>query len=158
MSWTRRHKPSVSEGLSRNGARFRQQQVLLMWGKAVWCVSMLTGIQPRIIEQGGKPQDIAYARMMAFALVREFCPYGDHLIATALVVDRSTIQNAEQKIPVICRSNPSVADVWRDAKRLMTLEVQNAANEGLLNAYRPRPRDHGHPHWATSPEHESEDV
>jgi hypothetical protein len=143
----------VSEGLGRNGPQFRQQQVLLVWAKAVWCVSMLTGIQPRIIEQGGKPQDIAYARMMAVALVREFCPYGDHLVATALNLDRSTVRNAEEKIPAIARSNPSVADVWRDAKRILTLEVQNAANEGLLDAYKPRHRDHPHPAWAGARDH-----
>jgi hypothetical protein len=153
MSWTRRHRTSVSEGLGRNGPQFRQHQVMLVWGKAVWCVSMLTGIQPRIIQQGGKPQDIAYARMMAMALVREFCPYGDHLVATALNVDRSTVQNAEEKIPAIARSNPSVADVWRDAKRILTLEVQNAANEGLLDAYKPRHRDHPHPAWAGARDH-----
>lgn len=158
MSWTRRHKNAAIDCQQRSRTMYNHHQARLIWAKSLWCVGLLTGIQPNVIEAGGKPQDIAYARMVCMALVSEFSGHSDKTVADAIGCDRTTVANAIEKIPAFCRSNPSVADVWRDAKRIMTLEVQNAANEGLLDAYRPRRRDHGHPQWAAPSQNESEDV
>jgi len=152
MSWTRRDNLLAMQKTG-GGPTARREQVRLIYSKCLWVTSLLTGLQPSVIAAGGKTQDIAWARMITVALVRRFSPYSSGVIADAVGIERSTGENATQRVDALVEHRAVVADVWRDAKRILTLEVQHAANAGLLDAYQGRHRDHPHPAWAGAADH-----
>jgi hypothetical protein len=150
MSWTRRGHSWTHSDLT--GARHKRDHARLVWGKAVWIVSLLTGLSPSTIVNGGKPQDIAYARLMAMLLTQEYAGVGWSPVADVAGVDRTAIRNAVRRIPEIAETNAAVADVWRDARRIMDLEVRNAQDQGFFDPNRKRHRDRADKPWPGAPD------
>jgi hypothetical protein len=150
MSWTRRGYSWTHSDLT--GARNKREHARLVWGKAVWIVSLLTGLSPSTIVNGGRPQDIAYARLMAMLLTHEYAGVGWSPVADVAGVDRTAIRNAVRRIPEITQTNAAVADVWRDARRIMDLEVRNAQDQGFFDPNRARHRDCADNPWPGAPD------
>jgi hypothetical protein len=145
MSWTRRGYSWTHRDLT--GAENQRDHARMVWGKSLWIVGLLTGLSPSTIEKGGRPQDISYARLMTVLLTHEYAGVGWSAVADVAGIDRTAVRNAVRRIPEIAETNAAVADVWRDARRIMDLEVRNAQNQGFFDPNRKRHRDCANNPW-----------